>query len=126
MPNDVITIHAITKELSELLVGGRIEKIYQPEQDEITLFIKNQRKIYPLVISANASNPRVHVTSQKKENSLNAPAFCMLLRKYLISGIINRVEIFNSDRIVRIDVLSRNELNDLTEYCLMVELMGRY
>lgn len=126
MPNDVITIHAITKELSELLVGGRIEKIYQPEQDEITLFIKNQRKIYPLVISANASNPRVHVTSQKKENSLNAPAFCMLLRKYLISGIINRVEIFNSDRIVRIDVLSRNELNDLTEYSLMVELMGRY
>ena len=81
MPNDVITIHAITKELSEWLVGGRIEKIYQPEQDEVTLFIKNQRKFYPLVISANASNPRVHVTSQKKEKSLNAPAFCMLLRK---------------------------------------------
>lgn len=126
MPNDVITLKAISQELKGLLTDGRVEKIYQPEQDEITLTIKNQRKIYTLVASANPSHPRLHVTSQKKENALVAPAFCMLLRKYLIGAFICNVEIFNSDRIIKITFNARTELKDNVNYFLIIELMGRY
>lgn len=126
MPNDVVTLSAISKELDTFLNGGKVEKIYQPETDEITLTIKSQRKIHTLVISANPSHPRIHLTSQKKENSLVAPAFCMLMRKYLIGATIQNVSVFNSDRIIKITFNAKNDLKDTHSYFLMVELMGRY
>ena len=126
MPNDVITLHAVAYELNELLVDGRIEKIYQPENDEITLTVKKAKKLYTLVVSANPAHPRIHITTQKKENSYTAPAFCMLLRKYLSGSFIKSVEIFNNDRIIKIDVIQQNELKDVCRTFLIVELMGRY
>jgi predicted ribosome quality control (RQC) complex YloA/Tae2 family protein len=94
MPNDVVTLNAVSNELSSLLCGGRIEKVYQPETDEITFAVKSRRKISILVISANPTRPRIHITTCRKENSLNAPAFCMLLRKYLTGGYIENIEYF--------------------------------
>ncbi len=126
MPNDVITLNAVANELDKLLCGGRIEKVYQPETDEITLNVKNARVLHTLVISANPSQPRIHITTQKKENSYTAPAFCMLLRKYLIGAYIEKIEIYNFDRIVKISMVSKNELKDVKRYFLFAELMGRY
>jgi predicted ribosome quality control (RQC) complex YloA/Tae2 family protein len=126
MPLDVITLNAVTKELNSNLTGCRIEKVYQPEADEISLTIKSNRSMISLVISASPSHPRIHITTQKKENQLTAPAFCMLLRKYLIGGTIENIEIFNCDRIIKITIEARNELKDKIQYILMVELMGRY
>lgn len=126
MPNDVITLNAVASELDETLRGGRIEKIYQPETDEITLNVKNARILRTLVISANPSQPRIHISTQKKENSYTAPAFCMLLRKYLTGSFIEKIEIYNFDRIVKISVVSKNELKDVKRYFLFAELMGRY
>ncbi|NCA92725.1 DUF814 domain-containing protein [bacterium] len=126
MPNDVITLNALANELNTNLSGGRIEKIYQPETDEITLSVKSARSSVTFVISASCNHPRAHITSQKKENALNAPAFCMLLRKHLIGGIIKSIGIFNCDRIIKIDIEARNELNDKVDYFLFAELMGRY
>lgn len=126
MPNDVITLLAIANELDSALQKGRIEKIYQPENDEITLYVKVFRQVHVLVISASPAHPRIHITTQKKENAFSAPAFCMLLRKYLIGSSINKIEIFNNDRIVRLEVISQNDLKDVTKHYLIVELMGRY
>ena len=126
MPNDVITLLAVAKELDSLLRQGRIEKVYQPENDEITLQIKVYKKAYTLVISANPSHPRIHISTQKKENAYSAPAFCMLLRKYLVGSYINNVDIFNNDRIIRIETISQNELKDVTKTYIIAELMGRY
>jgi len=126
MPNDVITLNALAYELNSILSGGRIEKIYQPETDEVTFSVKNGRSSYVFVISASCNHPRAHITSQKKENALNAPAFCMLLRKHLIGGTIKAIGIYNCDRIIKIDIEARNELNDKVDYYLFAELMGRY
>lgn len=126
MPADVITLNANAKELDKILSGGKIEKVYQPETDEITLSIKAQGREHILVISASPAHPRIHITTKKKENALNAPAFCMLLRKYLTGAIISCVNIHNCDRIVKIAVDARNELKDCTRYFLLIELMGRY
>ena len=126
MPNDVILYNALAAELNDLLKGGRIEKIYQPEIDEITLSVKNNGKLFTLVVSASPTSPRIHVTSQKKENGLNAPAFCMLLRKYLQGGNVSEIAVYNTDRIVKITFDARNELKDREQYHLVAELMGRY
>lgn len=126
MPNDVILYNALAAELNDLLKGGRIEKIYQPEIDEITLSVKNNGRLYTLVVSASPTSPRIHVTSQKKENGLNAPAFCMLLRKYLQGGNVSDISVYNTDRIVKISFDARNELKDRERYHIVAELMGRY
>ena len=126
MPNDVILLKALADELISSLKGGRIEKIYQPETDEITVLVKNNGKMHNLVISASPSSPRAHLSTQKKENSLSAPAFCMLLRKHLTGGNISDVSIFNYDRIIKFTIDARNELKDVKKYFLIAELMGRY
>lgn len=126
MPNDVITLNAISKELNTLLTRGKIEKIYQPENDELTFSIKNNGTPYILTISANANLPRIHITSQKKENPLSASTFCMLMRKHLSSGIIEDISLINADRIIKIVIASRNEMGDNVKFFLIAELMGRY
>lgn len=126
MPNDVILLNALANELNDLLSDGRIEKIYQPEIDEVTFAVKARGKIHTLVISASPSAPRTHITAGKKENSLNPPAFCMLLRKYLSGANLKNVGIFNYDRIIKFTFETRSELKDRAVYYLLAELMGRY
>lgn len=126
MPNDLVTINALANELNHFLQGGKIEKVFQPEKDEITLSIRSKGEKHLLVISANAQNPRIHLTSVKKENPITAPSFCMHLRKYITSGIIDSINILGHDRIIDIAIITKNELKDTIKLHLICEMMGRY
>ena len=88
MAFDGITTACLRKELSSLLVGGRITKIVQSEADELLLTIKNNAAQYRLLLSASASLPLVYLTEQNKAAPMTAPGFCMLLRKHLGGGRI--------------------------------------
>lgn len=125
MALDTLVIHALAKELSEKLTGGRIDKIHQPERDEISVYIRTYSENYRLVISASPAYPRIHFSEHQKENPLSPPMFCMLLRKHLSSGKIVRISQIDCERIIRFDIESYNELGDLTEKHLIAELMGR-
>ncbi len=125
MPQDAITLNALTQELDILLKGGRVEKISQPENDELMLSIRSD-KTRLLVISANPVNPRVHLTLRKKDNPYSAPSFLMLMRKYLTNARVKSVSLANFDRIIRIVFAARTELRDETTLCLYIELIGRY
>ena len=126
MPTDTLTLHALAKELDGALKGARIDKIYQPEGDEVTLLVRAENQNKLLVISANPSVPRLYISKQKKDNPINAPAFCMLLRKHLTSSRIQGVELYANDRIIRITCLSKNEMMDEVTIYLYFEYMGRY
>ncbi len=126
MPSDYITIKALSSELNSILKSGKIDKIFMPEKDEVMLCIRANSQNYSLAISCNASNPRMHITHQKKINPLVAPSFCMHLRKHLLNGIIQSVHTENEDRIVIIEVLTKNEMRDEIIYKIIVEMMGRY
>lgn len=126
MPNDYITYKALASELNCLLATGKIDKIFMPEKDEITLSIRANSVNYLLAISCNANNPRIHITSTKKLNPPNAPSFCMHLRKYLTGAIIDKICLIGEDRIFGIYVTGHNELRDEVQYCLIAEMMGRY
>ena len=126
MPNDYITLHALSAELNERLQGGKIRRICQPEKDEITLSVFTGKTNLLLVISANPNSPRIHLTTQKKENPYSAPPLLMILRKYIGSAVIKKIETIANDRIVEIALKARNEMFDDESFYLICELMGRY
>lgn len=125
MALDSVAVFALAGELSKAAVGGRIEKIHQPERDEIVLAIRTFTDSFKLIISASPSNARVHFSAETKENPKTAPMFCMLLRKHLQSGKITEISQPDSERILKITVRTRNELGDLVDRHLIAELMGR-
>ncbi len=126
MPFDGVVTKCISRELSDLLMGGRIEKIYQPESDEIVLMIRSNGNNYRLLMSASAKYPRVHITTRQKENPQAAPTFCMLLRKYISGGRIVNIEFYDYERIITIDIESINDIEEYTVKKLTIEIMGRY
>ncbi|MBE0068330.1 Rqc2 family fibronectin-binding protein [Thermoanaerobacterium thermosaccharolyticum] len=126
MALDGMTLYGIICELRNKLLGGKIDKIYQPEKDEIIISIRNIGNNYKLLISANVNFPRIYLTDENKENPINPPMFCMLLRKYLQSGKIVNIYQRGFDRVVFIDVESRDELEKEVVKTLVVEIMGRY
>ena len=126
LPFDGVVVKNMVEELSRILIGGRIDKIYQPEYDEILINIRAQGKNLKLVISANASYPRIHLTEYTKENPSNPPVFCMLLRKHLAGGKITEISFHDFERIVVLHIDNIGELGDLTQKKLVVEIMGKH
>lgn len=125
MPLDAVALGAIVCELDSMLTGAKIEKIHQPERDEILLVLKGKTGQKKLVISANSANARIHLVEESKENPLTPPMFCMLLRKHLTGGRIESIKRLGFERAVDIEISCRNELGDLTVRHLVCEAMGR-
>ncbi|ACL69734.1 Rqc2 family fibronectin-binding protein [Halothermothrix orenii] len=121
MALDGIMLAAIKKELTEELQGARVDKIYQPEADNLTFTLRQPGQNINLFISAGARNPRIHITSLKFKNPLTPPAFCMLLRKYLINGTIGEIKQPDFERILEITINKKNNI-----YRLIIEIMGRH
>ena len=126
MAFDGITIANIVKELNDTIVGGKINKIAQPEADELLLTIKNNRTQYRLLISASASLPLIYFTEKNKPSPLTAPNFCMLLRKHIGSGKITAVTQPGLERVIEFKIEHLNELGDLCHKTLVVEIMGKH
>ena len=125
MALDAVAVSALVDEL-QCLVGGRVDKVHQPERDEIAVYVRTYDSSYRLVLSASSANPRAHLTEHTKKNPATAPLFCMLLRKHIGSGKITAMEQVGFERIIKISVESYNELGDLTVKYLITEIMGRY
>ena len=126
MAYDGLVLKSVISELNNKLPGGRIDKIYQPEKDEITINIRNQGIKYKLLLSASSSNPRAYLTEIDKDNPQAPPTFCMLLRKHLESARIINFEQYKMDRVFKMNVISKNELGDEITKSLIVEIMGKY
>jgi len=126
MAFDGFVTHSIVSELSNLLTNGKIDKIYQPEKDEITVSVRTFDGTYRLLLSAATSNPRIHLTERSRQNPANAPLFCMILRKHLTGGKISAISQQGFDRVVKIDIECYTEMGDLTQKSLIIEVMGRH
>ncbi len=126
MGSDLFALSALARELNDNLQGARIDKIQQPESDELRFFVRSKGKNQCLVVSCNAGAPRIHLTNSKKVSPQVAPNLCMLLRKYLLSATISDVSIYNFDRIVRIRFDAKTEMRDEAVFYLFVEIMNRY
>ncbi len=126
MALDGIVIANVVKELNEAILGGRISKIAQPENDELLLTIKSQKTQYRLLISAGASLPLIYLTGENKPSPMTAPNFCMLLRKHIANGKILSISQPGLERIIQFEIEHLNELGDLCKKLLLVEIMGKH
>ncbi|OQB15263.1 MAG: hypothetical protein BWY15_00634 [Firmicutes bacterium ADurb.Bin193] len=126
MAFDGIVLSCVKRELENALTGGRIDKITQPERDEINILIRSEGENRRLLISASSSSPRIHLTGVQKESPQKAPMFCMLLRKHLLGGKITGFEQPDFERVIIIKIEGYDELGDLSEKKLAVEIMGRH
>jgi predicted ribosome quality control (RQC) complex YloA/Tae2 family protein len=126
MPFDGSVINSIIDELNQKLQNGRVDKIYQPEKDELILGIRGYKENYKLLISASSNYPRIHLTMENKSNPQVPPTFCMLLRKHLLGGRLVSIHQPEFERIVEITIECQDEMGYSTTKMLTVEIMGRH
>ncbi len=125
MALDGAFLYSVKNELSKL-IGGRIDKIYQPSRDEIIISIRTRQGGFKLLISASASSARVHITTSSPDNPMKPPMFCMLLRKHLGNGRLKEIRQDGLERIIFLDFECINELADVVTVTLACEIMGKY
>ncbi|MBN2261004.1 MAG: NFACT family protein [Clostridiales bacterium] len=123
MAFDGLILKHTIEELRENIIHSKIDKIFQPEEDEIHIQFRNKLR---LKFSINASMPYLTLTKQKKINPQSPPNFLILLRKYLTGAVLTHIEQSGMDRIVFFTFFSRNEMGDDIELKLIYELMGKH
>lgn len=125
MALDGAFLYAVKQEL-DVLIGGRIDKIYQPSREEIIVSIRTRQGGFKLLISASASSARIHITQMNVDNPMTPPMFCMLLRKHLGGGKLSAIRQDGLERIIYLDFECINELGDIVTVTLACEIMGKY
>ncbi len=125
MALDGVTLAYLVNELAPQLIGARIDKIFQPEKDEIHLLLRQQGS-RRLLLSTNATSPRFHLTQENKKNPPSPPMFCMILRKHLEGGKLVSLSQSELERVVTFSIQNYNERGDLVTLHLHLEIMGKH
>lgn len=125
MPLDAICLRAVIEELNTQITGSRIEKVYQPDRDEIILALRGGKGAKKLLICASASAARMHLIEETRENPSAPPMFCMLLRKYIQGAKIASVTQSDLERIAVLELDTTDELGVAGKKYLRCELMGQ-
>ena len=126
MAFDGLVTRAVAAELSEKLTLGKVEKIYQPEPDELVFNIHTQTGNHKLYMSCASNHARIHLSGENYENPAQPPAFCMLMRKHLHGARIQSVAQAGCERIIEISFETQNELGFSVNKKLIVEIMGKH
>ncbi|MBN7772107.1 Rqc2 family fibronectin-binding protein [Clostridium aminobutyricum] len=126
MAFDGIAVYAIAQELNNKLAGGKVEKVYQPESEELIFHIHSREGNFKLFLSCNSSSARIHLITESIPNPPAPLAFCMLLRKHLQGGRITAIEQKECERIIEIPFETVNELGFSVNKKLIIEIMGKH
>ncbi|GHV04888.1 hypothetical protein FACS1894217_00870 [Clostridia bacterium] len=127
MPLDAICLSAVTDELRGQLIGARVDKVVQPERDELGIAVRSQTiGNVKLLISANQNHARIHLTAQSRENPSTPPMFCMLLRKHLNGARVVEITQPAFERAVLLVFDATNEMGERVKRTLVAELQGRH
>ena len=125
MPIDALFLTAVTRELTDTLIGCRVDKVQQPERDTLLLSLRSPGTSCRLLLSASSNHPRIHLTEEAMENPAQPPMFCMLLRKHLTGGRIVSLTQPPMERLVDLCLDCTDEMGEPVQKHLVLELMGR-
>ena len=127
MSLDGAFLHSVIHEMEERkLIGGRVDKIYQPSREEIIVSIRTYDGMQKILLSADSSSARVCLTETSPENPKQPPMLCMLMRKFLQGGRLLSITQDGLERIVNFDFECTNEIGDLCRNRLTAEIMGKH
>lgn len=125
MAFDGIVTKAISQELQNLS-GARIDKVYQPNKNEIIIGLYTNGCNYALNICIDSQNGRIHLTTHAKQNPKIAPNFCMLLRKNIIGLRLKNVITSDLERVITIELEGFDDVDDIISKKIIIELMGKH
>lgn len=126
MPLDAVCLRAVINELDKEVAGGRIDKIYQPDRDEIVISVRTAKGGKKLMVTAEPSAPRMHLIDANRENPAVPPMFCMLMRKHLQGAKISKISQPAMERMAVIELDTTDEMGVAVKRELVCELMGKY
>ncbi|MFZ3102951.1 MAG: NFACT RNA binding domain-containing protein [Desulfitobacteriaceae bacterium] len=126
MALDGVTLAHLVTELTPQLVGARIDKVYQPEKEEIHLLLRNSGQQFRLLLNVKATSARLNITDETKKNPQSPPMFCMILRKHIEGGKIVALLQVGLERVVTLVIQNRNESGDQVSLNLQLEIMGKH
>ncbi|SFH51381.1 Predicted component of the ribosome quality control (RQC) complex, YloA/Tae2 family, contains fibronectin-binding (FbpA) and DUF814 domains [Tindallia magadiensis] len=126
MPLDGSMVLALKTELEREILNHRIDKIHQPESDELIIITRGQGQNKKILLSAHSKFPRIHLTTLSKINPTTPPMFCMLLRKHLIGNRVIKIHQPSLERIIELEIEGADELNQLSKKRLIIEMMGKH
>ena len=126
MAFDAGMVRAVAHELETKLAGGRVEKVNQPEKDEIVLLMHSGKSNYKLSVCAGAGNSRICLTQKSKENPPTPPQFCTVLRKYLTGARLTSVKQIGFERVILLSFDARDEMGFFKPMLMYCEIMGKY
>ncbi|MHB8124254.1 MAG: Rqc2 family fibronectin-binding protein [Desulfitobacteriaceae bacterium] len=126
MALDGVTLAHLINELTPQLLGARIDKVYQPEKEEIHLLLRNSGRQFRLLLNVNATSARLNITDENKKNPQNPPMFCMILRKHIEGGKIIALHQVGLERVATLVIQNRNESGDQVSLDLHLEIMGKH
>ena len=126
MALDGVLLSFIAAEINSRLENARVDRVLQPERDELDIVFRMRKGSVRLLISASSNNPRLHFTQNPKENPASPPMFCMLLRKHLSSARFTGAEQSGFERILFLNFDCYNEFGDQVKKRLAVEIMGKH
>lgn len=126
MSLDGFSLKPIIDELNDKIAGGRIDRISQPNKQDIYIYVRQPGQTYILYLTINPQNAMVNITDKQPENPPEPPVFCMVLRKQLEGGRIASVSQYGLDRIALIDIDTLGPKGVIITKTLVAELMGKY
>lgn len=126
MALDGAFLRHIKCELEQKLIGARVDKIHQPNREEIVVAFRGYDSACKVLFSARANSARVHFTAIPLENPKQPPMLCMLLRKKLQGAKLTAIRQPELERLLHFDFDSIGELGDHVTLTLTMEIMGRY
>lgn len=126
MALDGAFLRHIKKELEAKLIGARVDKIHQPNREELVIAFRSREGAEKVLFSARANSARVHLTSIPLENPAQPPMLCMLLRKRLLGAKLSGIRQPELERLLHFDFDCIDELGDRVVLTLTMEIMGRY
>ena len=125
MAFDAFFLSAVLDEVRDRCLGGRVDKIHQPSRDTLILHIRCREGREKLLLAANPTAPRLHLTAASPENPAEPPMFCMLLRKHLLGAKLTAVSQLPMERCVNFTFDCTDEMGFPVQKTLVAELMGR-
>ena len=126
MALDGAFLRHLKKEITDRALGARVDKIYQPNKEELVFLLRTRQEAFKLLLSARANSPRIHFTQYAPENPKVPPMICMLLRKRLSGAKLVEVRQPGLERLLYLDFDAANELGDKVRLSLVIEIMGKY
>ncbi len=126
MSFDGTVTRAMARELRDNLKHGKIEKIYQPQPEQLLFHVHTRSGRRRFFISVSGNHSAAYLVDEAPENPDRPPPFCMVLRKHLSAARITDIFQHGDERILEVLLETVDELGFNVNRKLIIEIMGKH